>query len=341
MAVTKVKFAEHNDENIYLYTLTNKNGLSAEILNFGCIIKRLVYKNTDVVLGKDTFEEYLNDNDYLGATIGRNSHSIEDSEFEYCGTTYKLSANSGNNNHHGGIEGFNKKIWQAQIIDQDEPSLLLSRTSPDGEEGFPGNVKVQVTFTLTNDNSLKIHYLGECDKDTVLNMTNHSYFNLNGHSNGNIYGHSLWIDSDLYMPTNNQLLPYGEIQSVNNTPFDFRKEIVLEQMLKSEHEQIAKNHGFDNYFIFNDAGFKTVARLKGEKSGIVMELSTDRQGLLLYTANELSDNFKGKDKAIYFPHSAICLETQTYPNALKYPHLPCGILKKGEKYNSITSYKFI
>lgn len=340
MSIKKVEFGEYNGNMVYAYTLTNRAGLSAEILNYGGIIKRLIYKNTDVVLGKDTLEEYLDNGDYFGVLIGRNANCIENSRMKIDGEVYSLSKNDGENNHHGGKEGFDKKIWSAKMIDGDEPSLVLTITSADGEEGFPGEVRAEVTYTLTNDNSISIHYIGETDKDTVLNMTNHSYFNLNGHSAGSIDKHSLWINSSFYTPNAKGSVPTGEILSVKNTPFDFTESVLLGERMRTEHEQIKKSGGFDHNFVLNKSGYRKAASLEGDKSGIVMEVYTDRPGMQLYCANELCEK-AGKDGAAYFAHCAVCLETQAFPNSVNLSHFPDVILRKGERYDTKTSYKFI
>ena len=341
MSVVREKIADFNPKEIYEYILDNGKGLSAHILNYGGIIKKLIYNNIDVVLGRDTFEEYLDNDGYFGAVIGRNSNRLEKSEFELNGKVYKLYSNEGHNNLHGGKNGFDKKVWDAEIIDGEEPSLNLSTVSPNGEEGFPGEVKVKVTYTLTADNSLKIHYEGESNADTILNMTNHSYFNLNGHSSGSIDGHTLWIDSDFYTPNTKECLPDGEIKSVNNSPFDFRTESVLKPRLESTDEQIVLFKGFDHNFIINGYGFRKAASLKGDKTAIIMEVYTDLPGMQVYTVNSTNEERLCKDAVKYCAHGAICLETQFFPNNLKYSHFPSAILRKNCKYNKTTEYKFI
>lgn len=341
MAISKCKFGECESGVVYSYTLENKSGLTAEILNYGGIIRKLIYKNTDVVLGRDSIEEYMNNEGYFSALIGRNSNRIENSEFELNGKIYTLFANDGKNNLHGGKVGFDKKIWDAEIIDADEPSLVLSTVSPDGEEGFPGNVKVTVTYTLTNDNSLKIHYEGESDADTILNMTNHAYFNLNGHSSGNIDKHTLWLDSDFYTPNNDECIPTGEVLSVKNTPFDFSTDDLMGTRFKSEHEQIKKFSGFDHNFALNGHGYRKVGSFRGDKTGIIMDIYTDQSGLQVYSGNMIEKDRVCKDGAIYGMHHGICFETQVFPNNLKFSHFPSSILKKGEKYDTVTTYKFI
>lgn len=341
MSIKLEKFGEYNDKVVNVYTLTNENGFSAEIINLGGIIKRLVYKGVDVVTGRDSLEEYKNNSGCFGALIGRNSNRIENSEFELNGKKYTLYANNGRNNLHGGKVGFDKKVWNAKAVDGDEPKLVLTLTSPDGEEGFPGNADVKVTYTLTNDNGIEIHYEGQADADTVLNMTNHSYFNLNGHASGNVDGHSMWIDSDFYTPNTNECIPTGEILSVKDTPFDFTTDELMGERFKSDHEQIMMFEGFDHNLVLNGTGYRKIAEAKGDKTGITMEVYTDLPGVQLYTSNGPDSDRLCKDGATYCHHSAFCLETQVFPNNLKYSHFPSAILRKGEKYNTKTTYKFI
>lgn len=341
MFVRKEKFAEYNGKDVFLYFLDNNKGLSAEILNYGGIIRRLVYKGIDVVLGRDTMDEYLNNAGYFGALIGRNSNRIENSEFELNGKKYKLFNNNGRNNLHGGKVGFDKKIWDAQIIDAEEPSLVLSYFSKDSEEGFPGNLSVKVTYTLTKENSIKIHYEGESDSDTVLNMTNHTYFNMNGHSSGTVDGHSLWVDSDFYTPNTEECMPNGEIVSVKGTPFDFTHEKTLGDCFASDYEQLKMFNGFDHNLALNGRGFRKVACFTGDKTEISMEVYTDRPGMQLYTGNKIEENRLCKGGSFYAKHGGVCFETQAFPNSLKFSHFPNGILKKGERYNTVTAYKFI
>ncbi len=341
MGVRKLKFGEYCDKDIYSYILTNNNGLTAEILDYGGIIRKLIYKGIDVCLGYDTMQEYLTNEEYFGAIIGRSTNCIENAEFCLNGKIYKLTSNNGENNHHGGKSGFDKKIWNAEIIDGDEPSLILSLFSPDGEEGFPGNVNVRVIYTLTEDNSIRIQYFGESDSDTVLNMTNHTYFNLNGHRGGKIYNHSLWIDSNFYTPLSEKGFPNGEVLSVRGTPLDFNSESVVGDSLGAFHEQIRLAGGIDHNFVLKGNGYRKVGKVKSDKTGIVMEIYTDRLGMQIYTCNEIEREINGKERALYSKHCGVCFETQAFPNSLKFSHFPSSILKKGEKYRTMTAYKFI
>jgi len=341
MSITKTLFGITDGKQVYSYTLTNKNGTQAEILTYGGIIRKLIYKGVDVVLGRDSIEEYENNEGYFAALIGRNSNRIENSEFTLNGKTYKLYANDGRNNLHGGKVGFDKKVWDAEGVDGDEPKLVLTTKSEDMEEGFPGNVDIKVTYTLTEDNALVIHYLGESDADTVLNMTNHAYFNLNGHNSGTVDGHKLWLDCDFYTPNSDECMPTGEILSVKGTPFDFSTDETMGERFASDHEQIKLFGGFDHNFVLNGKGYRKFGELKGDKTDIAMEMYTDLPGVQIYAGNVIEQGRVCKDGALYPIHGGVCFETQVFPNNLKFSHFPTSILKKGEKYETVTAYKFI
>ncbi len=340
MSITKKEFGEYKGQAVHSYTLKNNNGLEAEILTFGGIIRRLVYKETDVVLGRDNIDEYSTNEGYFGAIIGRNSNRIENARLCLGNAIYNLAQNDGNNNLHGGDEGFDKKIWRATEKDGTEPELTLEYVSPDGEEGYPGEVRVKITYNLTEDNSIVIHYEGTSNFDTVLNMTNHTYFNLNGHNSGVVDEHTLSVNSDFYTPNNSECMPTGEVLSVRGTIFELNNR-TLGECFASNHEQIRMFGGFDHNFVLNGRGYRKSATLIGDKSGIVMEMYTDQCGVQVYTGNFIEEDVVCKDGAVYTRHSGICLETQAFPNGLKFSHFPCGILKKGEKYDTTTAYKFI
>ena len=340
MSITSKKYGNLNGKDIYAYTLDNGRGFSAEIINYGAVITRIVYKGTDVVLGYDSFNDYIDNPDYMGAIIGRNTNVIENSEITINGKTYRLFPNDKSNNLHGGREGFNKKIWNVQCLEGDEPSLVLTYLSPDGEEGFPGNIDVKVTYRLTKDNALQIHYEAWSDQDTVVNLTNHSYFNLNGHANGSVEGHSLWLASRFYTPNTEQIIPTGEICSVCETPFDFTKESKIGERLAIGHKQIEMFGGYDHNFVIDGRGCRLAAILKGDKSKITMEMYTDQPAFQFYLPVEFDSERRYKDGANYDHYGALCLETQTFPNALRYSHFPNTVLKKGDKYDRITIYKF-
>ncbi len=338
--IKKESFGKLNDKDVFLYTLDNGCGLSAEITNYGGIIKSLVFNGTDVVLGRDNLEEYLQNDGYYGALIGRNSNRIANAEFELNGKKYELYKNDGNNNLHSGKIGFDAKVWDAEMFDDAEPSLVLTLHSPDGEEGFPGNADIKVTYTLTKENSIKIHYEGKCDEDTIMNLTNHSYFNLNGHDSGVIDGHTICLDCSFYTPNNDECMPTGEVIKVDGTAFDLRTPAKFGDVFNSNDEQVKMFGGFDHNFCLNGRGFRKIATLMGDKTGIEMETYTDQPGVQIYSGNMIIEDRVCKEGIIYKKHNAVCLETQVFPNAMANPHFPSPILKKDDKYDTITEYKF-
>lgn len=342
MSITKKLFGNINGAEVYAYTLDNGKGLSAEIMTRGGTILRLVYDGVDTVLGRASLENYLEDGTYFSALIGRNSNRIEDCEFELNGKTYKVTENEAkrHNNLHGGFNGFNTKIWNAEPIDGDEPKLVLTTTSADGEEGFPANVSVKVTYTVTADNSLKIHYEAETDGDTLMNMTNHAYFNLNGHESGDTRNHTLWMGSSFYTPITDRGIPDGSVLTVKGTAFDFTGGKKLGDNWDLSKEQMGIANGYDHNFVLDGRGFRKFAELKGDKTGIKMECYTDLPGVQIYGGNGVDDSIACKDGAHYGAYQGVCLETQVFPNFTKFSHFPGGYLKKGEKYDTVTEYKF-
>ncbi len=324
-------------DNICIFTLDNGKNLKAEILNLGGIIKKLIYNDIDVVSGR---EDYTNNEGYLGALVGRNSNRISNAEFTLNEKQYKLAANNGKANLHGGIIGYSHKIWDYEIVDEIEPGLILTLNSPDGDEGFPGNAKIKVTYKLTQNNSIVIHYEGICDQDTILNMTNHTYFNLNGHKSGKIDNHTLTLNADYFTPNVQDCYPNGEILSVKGTAFDFTSPRKIGDAFSGNDKQIKMFGGYDHNFVINNSGYRKFCEAKGDITGIIMEGYTDQAGVQLYTGNGLNETKPCKDGAIYQVHDAFCLETQCFPNAINYSHFPSPVLKKGEKYDTTTEYLF-
>lgn len=347
MAITKALYGKTKccGKEVFMYTLDNGNGLSAEILNYGGIIKSLYVttksgEKVDVVLGRDNLDEYLTNDGYLGALIGRHANRIKKGNFEINGTAYSVGINEGANSLHGGIKGFDSVIWNAVESGEDnEPSLILTYLSKDGEEGFPGNLSVTVIYTLTKDNALRILYRAVSDKDTLCNMTNHSYFNLSGHDSGLINDQILQINADFYTPNDSECMPTGEVLSVLGTPFDYRAPKPIGQDIDADFPQVQAVGGFDHNYLLAGRGYRKAAAASSEKTGIVMEVYTDQPAMQLYTANALPTGVhKGcKDYTI---HSAFCLETQCVPNAMEFSHYPGPMLKKDEVYNTVTEYKF-
>ncbi len=340
--IQKQYYGEARGQEVFLYTMDNGCGLSAEILSYGGIIKNLVYRGVDVSLGRDTMEQYLENEGCLGVLVGRNSNRLENSEFTLNGKTYQLANNDGRNNLHGGaVDCFMKKVWDCEMADEEEPKLILSLHSPDGEEGFPGNADVKVTYTLTKDNQFRIDYHGVCDADTLMNLTQHCYFNLNGHDSGTVDGHTLQLDADFYTPNNDECMPYGEILSVDGTVFDLRKPRQMKEVFASREEQITMFDGFDHNFCLNGRGFRKVGSFVGDQTEIAMEIYTDLPGVQIYSGNCIHTEDVYKDGNSYAVHQGVCFETQAFPNAMKHAHFPSIILKQGETYQTTTAYKFI
>lgn len=338
--IEKKDYGRVGEKEVYLYKLDNGRGLSAEIITYGGIIRTLTFDGTDVVLGRDSLEEYMNNTGCYGALIGRNSNRIANGEFTLDNVKYTLAKNNGNNNLHGGLVGFGKRVWDSKAVDKEEPSLVLTLVSADGDEGFPGKVKVKVTYTLTKNNAIRIHYEGKSSRDTLLNMTNHTYFNLNGHASGTVDNHTLKMASSFYTPNTPECMPYGVVEKTEGTPFDFREGLRLGDGFSSDHEQIKLFSGYDHNFALDGFGYREFAVLTGDESNITMTAYTDRPAVQIYSGNGIDEERVCKDGAKYPKHGGVCLETQVFPNAMEYSHFPSPILKKGEKYDTVTEFRF-
>lgn len=347
MSITKKSFGHMNDgTEVFSYTLDNNKNVKAEILSYGGIIRSLWVKDKngeycDVVLGRDSLEEYFENTGYFGALIGRHANRISCGKFTIGENSYNVGTNEGKNSLHGGHKGFDKYVWDVtEQDDEKNPSLILSIYSPDNDEGFPGNLEVKVTYTLNENDGISIHYEAVSDKDTVVNLTNHSYFNPSGIGNGNIYDLTLKLNCAFYTPKNDECMPYGEILSVKNSPFDFREGKKVGEDINSECEQIKMTEGYDHNFIIDGTGMRKAAELYSDKTGILMEMFTDKPGVQLYTGNCIEEGRACKNNMLYKKHDALCLETQYYPNSTSYSHFPSPILKAGEKYDFTTEYRF-
>ncbi len=333
-------------KEVYKYTLDNEKGMIAEVLTYGGIIKSLTVNDkedlgVDVVLGRDTLEEYLNNSGCLGAAIGRNGNRIQNAEFEIDGVTFKLEKNNGESNLHGGPKGFDKKVWEAKALEKDgDVSLVMTLVSEDMDQGFPGNVTVTMTYTVTKDNSFKIDYKAITDAKTLINLTNHTYFNLSGHSSGAVYDQVLSMNSSFYTPNDKGCVPTGEIVSVMGTPFDFRVPKPIGQDIKADFDQIEWFGGYDHNFVLDGEGFRLGAVMKSPATGIVMQMYTDAPGVQIYSANMLGSDRVCKDGVVYGNHDGICLETQKFPNATTHKHFPQTVVRPGEVYHTVTEYKF-
>ncbi|HSM77854.1 MAG TPA: aldose epimerase family protein [Bryobacteraceae bacterium] len=333
-------------EKVDLYTLTNPNGMEAAISTYGGIVVSLKTpdrsgKLGDVVLGFDDLKGYLGASPYFGALVGRYGNRIAKGKFSLDGVEYTLAKNNGENSLHGGLRGFDKRVWTAKEVSPE--SLELSYFSKDGEEGYPGNLSATVTYTLTDNNELKIDYSATTDKDTVLNLTNHSYFNLAGEGQGDILGEMVMINADRFTPTDSGLIPTGELRSVEGTPFDFRKPHAIGERINSTDEQIVMAKGYDQNFVLNRTGngLELAARVTDPKTGRVMEVLTTQPGLQFYSSNFLDGTIHGKGGKVYGPRAAFCMETQHFPDSPNHPSFPSTELKPGERYQTTTMYRFL
>ena len=330
-----------------LYTLKNQKGVEVAITNFGGIVVSVKVpdrhgKMADVVLGYDSLDGYINDKSYFGALIGRYGNRIAHGQFTLDGVTYKLAKNNGENSLHGGLKGFNKAVWEAKEASSNEgPSLRLNYLSKDGEEGYPGNLKVQVVYTLTDANELKIDYSATTDKKTVVNLTNHSYFNLAGQGTGDILGHELMLQADKFTPVDAGLIPTGELRPVEGTPFDFRSKTAIGARINNDDEQLKLGKGYDHNFVLTrTADFSLAARVSEPTSGRVLEVWTTEPGVQLYCGNHLDGTLTGADGTVYKQHTGFCLETQHFPDSINKPGFPSVILRPGQTFKSTTALRF-
>lgn len=336
----------HDGQTASKYVLTNKQGMEIEVSDFGALLVAIKTpdqngKLVDVQLGYDTLEEYYDNDCGFGAFIGRNGNRIQGAEVTLDGVSYALDKNDNGNNLHSGFDRSHTKFYAAQTGTNKEGSFVeLKRVSPHMEQKFPGNLDQTIRYTLTDANELVIDYRMTSDKTTVVNPTNHSYFNLGGHNSGDVLGHELEIYAEAFLPTDEELIPTGEIASVEGTPMDFRKAKKIGQDIEADFSALNIGGGYDhNYCFANDGVLKKVAKLVCRETGISMEVFTDLCGMQVYSGNFL-DGTKGKQGAVYGKRAGICFETQFYPNACKQPNFPSSVLKAGEVFTSRTVYRF-
>ena len=348
--ITKASFGTTPaGENIDLYTLRNAKGMEAKITNFGGIVVSLTAPNrkgemADVVLGFTDLESYLTKNNpYFGAIIGRFGNRIGKGRFTLDGVEYKLAVNNGENHLHGGIKGFDKVIWTGKEVNTNAgPGLALTYLSKDGEEGYPGNLNVTVTYTLTNLNELRIDYLATTDKDTVINLTHHSYFNLRGEGNGDILSHDVRINASRFVPTDAGSIPTGALKAVAGTPFNFLKATAIGARINDDDQQLKFGNGYDHTWVINGRPgiLRFAASAYDSTSGRKLEVWTTEPGMQFYTGNFLDGTLTGKAGGVYQRRTGFCFETQHYPDSPNQPSFPTTRLKKGVPYKSTTVYKF-
>jgi aldose 1-epimerase len=346
--IKKESFGKAPDGGVDLYTITNANGVELRVTNYGGIIVslRIPDKNgslADVVLGYDNLDGYLANPAYFGAIVGRYANRIANGKFIVNGVEYHLAKNNGPNSLHGGLKGFNKAVWHAEPFTNEQGSgLILTYTSRDGEEGYPGNLKTKVTYTLTDKNELQIDYEATTDKATPVNLTSHGYFNLAGEGGGDILKHELTLSADRFTPVDQTLIPTGELRPVKGTPLDFKKSTPIGARINDNYEQLLIGHGYDHNFVVNrKAGdLQLAARVREPGSGRVLEVYTTEPGVQLYTGNFLDGTITGKHGHVYNKHGALCLETQHFPDSPNHPNFPSTLLRPGQTYRSRTVYKF-
>lgn len=347
-SITKSEFGTlESGETTHLFTLRNSDGMEVQITNFGGIIKSIVVPDKNgvfgnVVLGFDSLEGYTGWHPYFGALVGRYANRIANGQFTLNGETYTLAKNNGENSLHGGIVGFDKKLWTAsEFENKNGVGVELSYTSPDGEEGYPGNMTTKVVYTLTEDNEIRIDYEATTDKATILNLTNHSYFNLKDAGKSTILGHEVMINSSQITPTDAGSIPTEEFMDVEGTPFDFREAQTIGERIDSEHEQIILGKGYDhNYLLEASNELKMAARVYEPETGREMEVYTTQPGVQLYTGNFLGTGPDGVTLPPFKYRTGLCLETQHYPDSPNRPDFPSVVLNPGEKFESTTVYKF-
>jgi len=354
MRITKHAFGKTADGMpVDLYILKNGQGMETRITNYGGTVVSLLVpdrhgKLGDVVLGFETFQGYLEKNPYFGSIIGRYGNRIARGKFTLNGVEYTLAQNNGKNHLHGGIKGFDKVVWKArELSDARNPGLELTYLSKDGEEGYPGNLSVKVIYTLTQDNALKIDYFATTDRDTVVNLTNHSYFNLAGFNLagagvGDILGHELMLNAEKFTPVDHTLIPTGELRSVMGTPMDFTRPIAIGARINQKDEQLLFGPGYDHNWVLNNSTgpFALAARVFEPTTGRVLEVYTTEPGIQFYAGNFLDGSITGKGGQVYPQRSGFCLETQHFPDSPNQPTFPSTVLKPGQTYKTTTSYKF-
>jgi aldose 1-epimerase len=349
VGVKKEGFGKVDEQEVFLYTLTNARGAEARITNYGGIVVSLKMpdrsgKYDDVVLGFDNLDGYLkNSGFYIGAVIGRYANRIAKGRFTLNGVEYKLATNNGENHLHGGIRGFDKVVWNAKPLRiKSGAALELNYLSRDGEEGYPGTLHVRVIYTLTDNNELKIDYSATTDKDTIVNLTSHSYFNLAGQGNGSILDHQLMINAARFTPIDATSIPTGELRSVKGTPFDFTLPAAIGAHINDADEQLKFGTGYDHNFVLNGraGSLRLAARASEPTSGRVMEVWTTQPGVQFYTGNFLDSTITGKGGKVYNQRYGFCLETQHFPDSPNKPQFPSTVLKKGGHYHTITIYRF-
>lgn len=331
--------------SISLYTMKNGKGVEMKVMNYGGIIVSLFVpdrdgKSVDVLLGYDSLDAYVKRSPFFGALVGRYGNRIGKGRFTLDGKVYDLVKNNNGNHLHGGTKGFDKAVWNIEEIpSNDGVALKLSYLSKDMEEGYPGNLHTEIIYTLTEDNTIRFEYKATTDKKTVVNLTQHAYFNLNG-GKTDILSHEMKLNADRFVPVDQGLIPTGELKSVENTPFDFRKPVAIGSRINAKDQQIEFGKGYDHTWVINGEGLKETAVVFDASTGIEMTVHTTEPGVQFYTGNFLDGTLSGKNNVVYNQRTGFCLETQHFPDSPNQPDFPSVVLNPGETYNTTTTYKF-
>ena len=333
------------NEKATLYTFENANGVVMEVSDFGASMYSLLVPDKDgnlcdVVLGYDTPIEYeAPSRTFFGVTVGRSANRIAGGRFSLNGKIYQIDQNQNGNNLHSGEDFYSFRVWNVKEIGDN--CITFALHSPDGDQGYPGAVDIEVKYTLTDDNAVQIDYLALPQDDTIINLTNHSFFNLNGHASGSILEQEVWVDADAFTPTDETLIPTGELRPVEGTPMDFRVKKAVGEDIDKDYEALNLGKGYDHNWALNNQGqYAKVAELSGAESGITMEVYTDLPGVQIYSGNYL-ENELGKNGVVYQKNQGICFETQLFPDAVNHENFQTSICKKDKEYRTTTAYKFI
>ncbi len=349
MNIQEQSFGQTEGREIKLYTLTNSNGLKARIMTYGATLVSLEVPDRngeldDITLGYDDLAGYIKENPYFGVIVGRYGNRIAKGRFSLDGTTYQLATNNEENHLHGGVKGFDKVVWNAQSFEQsDAVGVKLTYLSKDGEEGYPGNLECSATYTLTNNNELKVSYEAQTDKATPVNLTHHSYFNLAGQGKGDILGHEMMINADRFTPVDKGLIPTGQLQTVKTTPMDFTKPYTIGARINQDYDQLKYGLGYDHNWVLNknrQEELTLAARVYEPNSGRVLEIYTTEPAIQFYSGNFLDGSITGKQGRVYKKRYGFCLETQHFPDSPNKPQFPSTILRPGQKYTHLTVHKF-
>ena len=347
MPVLESNYGAIDSKIIKSYTIINKNNLKMKVITYGGIITSIWVPDKngefdDIVLGYDSLSDYQKGDKFFGALIGRCGNRIRNSKFIINDKEYVVQANDGRNHLHGGDAGFHTVVWKGEILNNKNNTIRLTYISKDMEEGYPGNLHVTVEYSLTDNNELIINYSAISDKDTICNLTNHSYFNLSGHASGNILNHKLMVNASDFTPNDNESVPTGEIKEVSNTPMDFRKLKRIGEDIDADYEQIKFGNGYDHNWLLDSKGDISIlsAELVDEVSGRAMDMYTTNVGVQVYSGNFLDGSDIGKDKVTYEKRSGICLETQFVPNAVNDSRFESPVIKANKEYKQTTIYKF-